>query len=87
MKFNAIAFAAVAVLFSVSAAPMAPNGEASDGTHSLEMPAFFRVLTALKYATGGQWCGPQGCCLWQTCAQYGGPAQCGYSGCCVRYNC
>lgn len=50
MKFKpAAALAAVAVLFSVSAAPMAPNGEASaEGTQSLKTPKCFRVLTALS---------------------------------------
>ncbi|KAF9159464.1 hypothetical protein DFQ26_006502 [Actinomortierella ambigua] len=85
MKLNlAIAFAAVASLITIQAAPTAPEGaEAAEHGSTLTGRRY-----CCQYAKSGQWCGATGCCLWSDyCLQYGGPAQCGYSGCCMKYGC
>ncbi|KAG0016622.1 hypothetical protein BGZ81_011129 [Podila clonocystis] len=70
MKFNtSIGLATVAALLSVSAFPMAPEADSASA--------------AEEYAVNGQWCGPSGCCVWQTCTKYGS----GCGGCCQAYNC
>ncbi|KAG0241046.1 hypothetical protein BGW41_006383 [Actinomortierella wolfii] len=81
MKLNlAIPLAAVAVLFTVQATPVSPNDAEAAGIQAASRKC-------CKYAGSGQWCGPQGCCLWNECLQYGGPAQCGYAGCCMKWRC
>ncbi|KAF9581175.1 hypothetical protein BGW38_001905 [Lunasporangiospora selenospora] len=81
MKFNtAVLAASLAVILSVSALPANPEEPVAENA------LLGGRRECCKYSTG-QWCGPQGCCLWRECTRYGGPAQCGYSGCCMKYNC
>ncbi|KAG0263426.1 hypothetical protein BG011_008833 [Mortierella polycephala] len=74
-------FAALAVVLTVTAIP-ADVSEPLAETVELTPRA-----TCCKYATGGQWCGPTGCCLWKKCLAYGSPASCGFPNCCFKWNC
>ncbi|KAF9428825.1 hypothetical protein BGZ94_000884 [Podila epigama] len=75
-------FVAVVLMFSAAAVSAVPTDASADAAQDLS-----GRRTCCKYAGSGQWCGPQGCCLWRECISYGGPAQCGYAGCCKKYNC